>query len=107
VDAVFDDPAAAPVSEAVRAALRLIRRLTLEPDSFGRDDVDAARSAGISDDAILEALSICAAFNIIDRVADAMAFAVPPDEHLQAGARMIRRFGYGLPAAVGALTRDR
>jgi hypothetical protein len=36
-----------------------------------------------------------------------MAFAVPPDEHLQAGARMIRRFGYGLPAVVGAVTRDR
>lgn len=104
---MFADPAEAPVTEEVRAALRLIRRLTLEHESFGPDDVDMARSAGLSDAAILEAVSICAAFNIIDRVADAMAFAVPSDQHLQAGAQMMRRFGYGLPAVVGALTRDR
>jgi alkylhydroperoxidase family enzyme len=104
---VEEAPAGAPVSGAVRAALRLIRVLTLEPDAFGHDDVVAARRAGLADDAILDALLICAAFNIIDRVADAMAFAVPPDEHLRAGARMIRRFGYGLPALVGAVTRDR
>jgi alkylhydroperoxidase family enzyme len=107
VRAVIDDPATAPVSEAVRAALGLIRTLTLEPASFAAGDVDAARRAGLSDDAILDVLQICAAFNIIDRVADAMAFAVPPDEHLRAGARMVRRLGYGLPTMVGALTRDR
>jgi hypothetical protein len=104
---VFDDPAGAPVSDAVRAALRLIRQLTLEPDGFGTGDIDAARRAGLSDDAIFDALLICAAFNIIDRVADALAFAVPPDDHLRAGAQMIRRFGYGLPALVGAVAGRR
>lgn len=85
----------------------MIRRLTLEPEAFTAEDVEAARRAGLADDAILDVVQICAAFNIIDRVADAMAFAVPPEEHLRAGARVVRRIGYGLPAVVGAVTRDR
>lgn len=107
MQAVIDDPATAPVGETVRAALQLIRRLTLDPASFAAEDVEAARRTGLDDEAILDVVQICAAFNIIDRVADAMAFAVPSEEHLRAGARVMRRFGYGLPAVVGAVTRDR
>lgn len=81
----------------MRTALRLIRRLTLEPDAFGAEDVDTARQ-DLTDDAILDVIEICVAFNIIDRVADAMGFAVPAEEHLRTGARLIKRVGYGLPA---------
>ncbi len=69
--------------------------------------IDAARHAGLSDEDILDVVHICVAFNIIDRVADAMAFAVPPDDHLRAGAAMIRRVGYSLPVGIAALMRER
>ena len=105
VDAVLDDPETAPVPLRVRAALPLIRVLTLEPDHFGPVDVEAARSAGLSDEDILDAVHICVAFNVIDRIADAMAFAVPPEDHLRVGAAMMKRIGYSLPARVAALTR--
>jgi hypothetical protein len=81
--------------------------LTLEPDGFGMAQIDAARHAGLSDEDILDVVHICVAFNIIDRVADAMAFAVPPDDHLRAGAAMIRRVGYSLPVGIAALMRER
>ncbi len=91
----------------MRAALPLIRGLTLEPDGFGTTQIDAARRAGLSDEDILDVVHICVAFNIIDRVADAMAFAVPPDDHLRAGAAKVRRVGYSLPVGIAALMRER
>jgi hypothetical protein len=69
--------------------------------------VDAARAAGLSDEDILDVVHICVAFNIIDRVADAMAFAVPAEDHLRAGAAMVKRVGYSLPVALAALMPER
>ena len=91
----------------MRAALPLIRVLTLEPERFGAVHIDAARHAGLSDEDILDVVHICVAFNIIDRVADAMAFAVPPEDHMRAGAAMVRRVGYSLPVGIAALMRER
>ena len=91
----------------MRAALPLIRVLTLDPDGFGPAQIDAARRAGLSDEDILDVVHICVAFNVIDRVADAMAFAVPPDDHMRAGAALVRRVGYSLPVGIAALMRER
>lgn len=91
----------------MRAALGLIRSLTLQPEEFGADDIGRARQGGLEDDDILDAVQICAAFNIIDRVADAMAFAVRSEQHFAVDARIVRRIGYGLPALVGRLMRER
>jgi alkylhydroperoxidase family enzyme len=40
--------------------------------------MEVVRAAGVSERAILDAINICAAFNLIDRVADALGFEVPP-----------------------------
>ena len=36
------------------------------------------RAAGVSDDALLDAIAVAALFNMIDRIADALGFEVPP-----------------------------
>ena len=51
--------------------------MTLAPDSVTPEDVERARRAGAGDDAIVDALHVCALFNVIDRVADALGFANP------------------------------
>jgi alkylhydroperoxidase family enzyme len=76
----------------VRAALALIETLTLDPDRVGAADVDALRDAGVDDDAANHALYVCAGFNVIDRVADAVGFFVPTN--FEGGVPMIARFGY-------------
>ena len=81
----------------VKTALELIRKLTLEPEQFGPDDVEAARRAGLTDQAIVDAGQVCAMFNVIDRIADAMAFEVLSSEGFAKGAQQLRRFGYALP----------
>ena len=67
----------APVAPQLRATLGLLEKLTLTPEEFGPQDVGAARVAGVSEEATLDAIYICAAFNLIDRVADALGFEVP------------------------------
>jgi hypothetical protein len=52
------------------------------------------RAAGASDDAILEAVLVCALFNTIDRIADALGFEIPPDEQQRAVAPILLEVGY-------------
>ncbi len=70
----------APVSEGLRATLGLLAKLTLEPDEIGPADLEAVRAAGVSDDALADAVCVCALFTMIDRLADALRFHVPPRE---------------------------
>jgi hypothetical protein len=58
----------------LRAALGLVRKLTLAPEEVGADDLGAILSAGVSEDAVRDAIYVCFAFNLIDRVSDALGF---------------------------------
>lgn len=94
VDAVLDDPSSAPITGELKAALALIETFTLRPDELGPSDIEAARSAGLKDDAIEHALLIATLFNLIDRLADALDFFVPEQEQFDREARILMRFGY-------------
>ena len=84
----------APVSEPLRATLGFLARLTLEPDAVGADDVAAVRAAGVSDDALVDAVAVCALFNTIDRIADSLDFHVPPREEADRVAPRFFAAGY-------------
>ncbi len=75
--------------------LGLLEKVTLRPAEVGSADVEAVRAAGVSDAAIVDALYVCAHFNMIDRVADALGFDVPSDEEIAAGAPAFLLEGYG------------
>ena len=76
----------------VKLALALIRKMTLEPDGLAGDDFVALRGAGVDDAAIENVIQVCASFNIINRIADALAFDIPSQEAFdQAGPRNYRR----------------
>jgi alkylhydroperoxidase family enzyme len=80
------DYATAPVSEALRAALALINKLTLHPDDVNANDIAPLRALGVPDAAISEAIHICGIFNMIVRVADSLEFEVPALEDYGEGA---------------------
>jgi len=69
--------------------------VTLEPAEVTAADVDAARAAGVSDEAIEDALAVCFGFNMIDRVADSLGFDCPPAELHAAYAGQFLAEGYG------------
>ena len=68
------DHRSAPISQALRATLDLLQKVTLSPGEVGREDVAAVRAESVSDEAIEDALMVCACFNLIDRVADVLGF---------------------------------
>jgi alkylhydroperoxidase family enzyme len=79
-DAVLADWRTAPVLDGLRATLGFLETLTLRPEELGPADAAAVRAAGVSDAALADAIHVCALFNTIDRIADALAFRVPPRE---------------------------
>jgi alkylhydroperoxidase family enzyme len=68
--------------------------LTLSPGDIGPDDVMPLRAAGVSDAAIEDAIYVCAYFNMIDRIADALGFEVLSDEMFAARAGRFLKEGY-------------
>jgi alkylhydroperoxidase family enzyme len=80
VQAVLDDWQTAPIDEKLRSMLGFLEKLTLSPGEVASDDGAALRQAGISEQAAMDAIYVCALFNIIDRVADSLDFAVPTPE---------------------------
>ena len=89
VKAVLDDWQTAPIDEKLRATLGLLEKLTLTPSAIRPEDFDPLRTAGVSDQAIEQALIICALFNMIDRLADAFDVAIPSEQGFaQAGQRL-------------------
>ena len=95
--AVLDDWRTAPIDEGLRATLGFLERVTLSPDDAGPEDAALPRQAGVSDAALRDAVYVCAIFNLIDRVSDALDFAIPSQEGFRKSAKALLKFGYRQP----------
>jgi alkylhydroperoxidase family enzyme len=93
---VLRDWRTAPVEPQVRAVLSLLEKVTLTPDDVRPADVAAVRQAGVSDQAIQEALMVCFSFNLIDRLADAFAWHIQTEEEFGKDADFLLKKGYEL-----------
>ena len=71
-------------------------KLTDAPERIDAYDVALLREQGITDRAIVNATYICTGFNIINRIADAVGFKLPPAGVFTRGTWFMRRFGYQL-----------
>jgi hypothetical protein len=103
---VFADPDTAPISPKLKAALGLVRKLTLAPEEVGADDIRATLNVGVSEDGAIDAIYVCFAFNLIDRVSDALGFDLVDEDGYRRGARNLLKFGYKLPAPLRLLARN-
>jgi uncharacterized peroxidase-related enzyme len=63
----------------VRALCDFAVKLTLEPASVGRADIDALRDHGWDDAAVHDAIQVIAYFNYINRVAEAVGVEPEPE----------------------------
>ena len=71
-----------------------LEKLTLTPEEIGKEDIAQMRMAGVSDQAIEDAIYVCTYFNIIDRIADALDFEVLSAETFGQRAGNFLREGY-------------
>jgi hypothetical protein len=103
---VFADWRTAPVDEKLRAALGLVNTMTLRPGELGAADIEAVRAAGVSDEAIFDAVYVSFGFNCITRVADSLGFDELDDEGYGRSAKSLLKFGYRFPAPLRRLARS-
>jgi alkylhydroperoxidase family enzyme len=76
--------------------LGFIEKLTLRPEELAREDADAVRATGVSDDAIVDAIHVAALFGMIARMADSLGWDVPEYESFLARADSMLATGYTL-----------
>jgi alkylhydroperoxidase family enzyme len=94
VTAVLDNWLTAPIDEKLRVTLGLLEKITLSPREIRSEDVTPLRAAGVSEDAIEDAIVVCALFNIIDRMADALDVTIPSAEGFARTAERLLEQGY-------------
>ena len=92
--AIIDDWRTAPINKKLYAALNFIEKLTLTPEEIKVEDIDALRVEGLSDEAIEDVIHVTVAFNIIDRIADALGFEIPTTEGFANMADVLLKRGY-------------
>jgi alkylhydroperoxidase family enzyme len=81
--------------------LGFLEKLTLRPDEVGRADAEAVRRAGVSEQALRDAITVCALFNMIVRLADSLGWDVPSPERLRQRAPAMLEGGYALESVSG------
>jgi uncharacterized peroxidase-related enzyme len=94
VASVLEDWRSAPVEPPFRAMLGFFEKLTRNPDSVTSADVVPRREAGLTDDAIEDAIHVRALFHVSTRLADTFEFDIPPAEGFGQGAVMLLKRGY-------------
>jgi alkylhydroperoxidase family enzyme len=86
----------APVDEGLRSTLGFIEKLTRQPVELTAADAEAVRAAGVSDEALIDAIHVAALFNMIVRLADSLGWDVPTFDDFHARADRMLVGGYKL-----------
>jgi alkylhydroperoxidase family enzyme len=96
VDAVCRDPETAPISEKEKALFRYLGRVNREPWTVRQEHVDAVTAAGWSDQAVYDAVTVCAMFNFFNRWIDATGVPDAPPGLYEARLRAQGDLGYAM-----------
>ena len=97
-EAVVADWRSAPIRHELAATLGFLEKQTLRPDELTVADAEAVYAAGVSRQALRDAATVCALFNMIVRLADSLGWDVPTWEQLKGRAPRMLEGGYRLTA---------
>lgn len=89
---MLEDFEAARIDEKLKATLRFLKKMTLEPGALTPDDARAVLATGVDKAALIDAIHVAYLFNIYDRLADSMGWHVPDREqgyYRRAARRMV------------------
>jgi AhpD family alkylhydroperoxidase len=93
VAAALADLESAPVTEPLRATLRMLGKLTAD-GKVSAGDMREVLAAGVSPRQVEDALAVCVAFNTTGRLADAFGFEVLSPKGFESGAKYLLKRGY-------------
>lgn len=94
MDAVLANYRTAPISDAEKALFAFIEKVNRNSPAIRADDTERVRQAGWTDEAIYDAINVCALFNFYNRWIDAAGVhEMSPEAHRLSGQRLAK-FGY-------------
>ena len=94
VAAVLEDYTTAPISDAERALFALISKTVADSTSITHDDLDRARAAGWSDEALYDAITVCALFQFYNTWIDATGVSDMPAFAYDISGKRLAEKGY-------------
>ncbi len=71
-DQIMTDVDNASIDDKLKPILKYVKTLTLEPSRCRDEQAQAIRDAGWTDEAIFNAVSVCALFNFMNRIVEGM-----------------------------------
>ncbi|MBV7335140.1 hypothetical protein KFU94_44260 [Chloroflexi bacterium TSY] len=92
---MLEDWRTAPIDEKLRTTLAFLEKLAVPNGQVDFTDIEKMRNAGVTDQAIEEAIYVCFLFNIWDRLADAFDFDPGTPEYIDKATHYMLKFGYG------------
>lgn len=91
MEGALADLEASALAEADKALLRFVVKVNGEAHAVAAADVAAVTAAGWTDEAVYDAIMVCALFNFYNRWIDANGVGGCPDQlYRESGARMAR-----------------
>lgn len=94
MDAVLEDYTKASISEAEKTLFAFIVKVNRESMTIGPADIEALNKLGWTDEAIYDAITVCALFNFYNRWIDATGVHEMSEAgHIAGGKRLAER-GY-------------
>ena len=89
MDAVLEDYRTAPIDDREKALFAFVERMNQQSNQIRRDDLDRLKAAGWSEEAIYDAITVCALFRFYNAWIDATGVHdLPAAAYVLSGKRM-------------------
>ena len=94
VDAVLADYRTAPITDRERALFAFIEKMNRESNRLRQEDVDEAKAAGWSDEALYDAITVCSLFQFYNNWIDATGVSDMPAFAYEMSGKRLATQGY-------------
>jgi len=94
VDAVLQDYRTAPIDNREKALFAFLDKMNRHSSQLRKEDVDEAKAAGWSDEALYDAVTVCALFNFYNKWIDGSGVSDMPAAAYAASGRRLATGGY-------------
>jgi alkylhydroperoxidase family enzyme len=94
VDAVLQDYRTAPIDAREKALFAFIDKMNRNSSVLRKEDIDEAKAAGWGDEALYDAITVCALFNFYNTWIDASGVSDMPATAYDASGQRLATVGY-------------
>jgi alkylhydroperoxidase family enzyme len=91
---VLEDYKSSGLTDELKALFAFVEKVNRTSNQIRQPDVDEVKRAGWSDEAIYDAITVCALFNFYNRWIDATGVQDMPAESYETGAARMAHAGY-------------